>query len=157
MLWYRADGTPVSDQGPGHVLRITQGVPEQVTVWTLPRDGLVGVDMIARTPFGAGDDRFSILNAYLAQTMDDTSPYTGRLNTVVLFERTVTDVVPRYSTGGLANESVHVQAWPEEGKTVLVATHDMNLIRQAKSQLAARVLTQEHRIYSRAIADLLRR
>ena len=81
--------------------------------------------MIARTPFGAGDDRFSILNAYLAQTMDDTSPYTGRLNTVVLFERTVTDVVPRYSTGGLANESVHVQAWPEEGKTVLVATADV--------------------------------
>ena len=40
------------------------------------------------------------------------------------------------------------------GKTVLVATHDMNLIRQAKSQLAARVLRISNRRIQLAGADL---
>lgn len=40
------------------------------------------------------------------------------------------------------------------GKTILVATHDMNLIRQAKSQLAARVLRIQNRRVQLAGADL---
>ena len=40
------------------------------------------------------------------------------------------------------------------GKTILVATHDMNLIRQAKSQLAARVLRIKNRRVQLAGADL---
>ena len=40
------------------------------------------------------------------------------------------------------------------GKTVLVATHDLNLIRQAKSQLAARVLRISKRRITLAGADL---
>jgi len=40
------------------------------------------------------------------------------------------------------------------GKTILVATHDMNLIRQAKSQLAARVLRIANRRVQLAGADL---
>ena len=40
------------------------------------------------------------------------------------------------------------------GKTVLVATHDMNLIRQAKSQIAARVLRISKRRVLLAGADL---
>lgn len=40
------------------------------------------------------------------------------------------------------------------GKTVLVATHDMNLIRQAKSQIAARVLRISRRRVQLAGADL---
>ena len=40
------------------------------------------------------------------------------------------------------------------GKTVLVATHDLNLIRQAKSQLAARVLRISNRRIQLAGADL---
>ena len=40
------------------------------------------------------------------------------------------------------------------GKTILVATHDLNLIRQAKSQLAARVLRISKRHIQLAGADL---
>jgi cell division transport system ATP-binding protein len=40
------------------------------------------------------------------------------------------------------------------GKTVLIATHDMNLIRQAKSQVAARVLRIKDRRVQLAGADL---
>ena len=40
------------------------------------------------------------------------------------------------------------------GKTILVATHDMNLIRQAKSQIAARVLRISKRRIQLAGADL---
>ncbi len=40
------------------------------------------------------------------------------------------------------------------GKTILVATHDLNLIRQAKSQLAARVLRIKNRRVQLAGADL---
>ena len=40
------------------------------------------------------------------------------------------------------------------GKTVLIATHDLNLIRQAKSQLAARVLRISKRRIQLAGADL---
>ena len=40
------------------------------------------------------------------------------------------------------------------GKTILVATHDLNLIRQAKSQLAARVLRISKRRIQLAGADL---
>ncbi|MFN3844736.1 MAG: cell division ATP-binding protein FtsE [Paracoccaceae bacterium] len=40
------------------------------------------------------------------------------------------------------------------GKTILVATHDMNLIRQAKSHLAARVLRIQSRRIQLAGADL---
>lgn len=40
------------------------------------------------------------------------------------------------------------------GKTVLVATHDLNLIRQAKSQIAARVLRIKNRRIQLAGADL---
>lgn len=40
------------------------------------------------------------------------------------------------------------------GKTILVATHDMNLIRQAKSQVAARVLRISQRRIQLAGADL---
>ncbi len=40
------------------------------------------------------------------------------------------------------------------GKTVLVATHDMNLIRQAKAQVAARVLRISNRRIQLAGADL---
>ncbi len=40
------------------------------------------------------------------------------------------------------------------GKTILVATHDLNLIRQAKSQLAARVLRITNRRIQLAGADL---
>jgi cell division transport system ATP-binding protein len=40
------------------------------------------------------------------------------------------------------------------GKTVLIATHDMNLIRQAKSQVAARVLRISKRRIQLAGADL---
>ena len=40
------------------------------------------------------------------------------------------------------------------GKTILIATHDMNLIRQAKSQLAARVLRISKRRIQLAGADL---
>ncbi len=40
------------------------------------------------------------------------------------------------------------------GKTILVATHDMNLIRQAKSQVAARVLRIQNRRVQLAGADL---
>ena len=40
------------------------------------------------------------------------------------------------------------------GKTVLVATHDLNLIRQAKSQIATRVLRITKRRIQLAGADL---
>lgn len=40
------------------------------------------------------------------------------------------------------------------GKTILIATHDLNLIRQAKSQLAARVLRIKNRRVQLAGADL---
>jgi cell division transport system ATP-binding protein len=40
------------------------------------------------------------------------------------------------------------------GKTILVATHDLNLIRQAKSQIAARVLRISNRRIQLAGADL---
>lgn len=40
------------------------------------------------------------------------------------------------------------------GKTVLIATHDLNLIRQAKSQVAARVLRIKNRRIQLAGADL---
>lgn len=40
------------------------------------------------------------------------------------------------------------------GKTILVATHDLNLIRQAKSQIAARVLRIKNRRIQLAGADL---
>jgi cell division transport system ATP-binding protein len=40
------------------------------------------------------------------------------------------------------------------GKTILVATHDLNLIRQAKSQVAARVLRISKRRVQLAGADL---
>lgn len=40
------------------------------------------------------------------------------------------------------------------GKTILVATHDLNLIRQAKSQVAARVLRIKNRRIQLAGADL---
>ena len=40
------------------------------------------------------------------------------------------------------------------GKTILVATHDLNLIRQAKSQIAARVLRIKNRRVQLAGADL---
>ena len=40
------------------------------------------------------------------------------------------------------------------GKTVLIATHDMNLIRQAKSQVSARVLRISKRRIQLAGADL---
>ena len=40
------------------------------------------------------------------------------------------------------------------GKTVLVATHDLNIIRQAKSQIAARVLRISKRRIQLAGADL---
>ena len=40
------------------------------------------------------------------------------------------------------------------GKTILIATHDLNLIRQAKSQLAARVLRISNRRVQLAGADL---
>jgi cell division transport system ATP-binding protein len=40
------------------------------------------------------------------------------------------------------------------GKTILVATHDMNLIRQAKAQVAARVLRIKDRRIQLAGADL---
>ena len=40
------------------------------------------------------------------------------------------------------------------GKTILVATHDLNLIRQAKSQIAARVLRISKRRIQLAGADL---
>lgn len=40
------------------------------------------------------------------------------------------------------------------GKTILIATHDMNLIRQAKSQIAARVLRIKDRRLQLAGADL---
>ena len=42
----------------------------------------------------------------------------------------------------------------KSGKTVLVATHDLNLIRQAKTQLAARVLRIAKRRIQLAGADL---
>jgi cell division transport system ATP-binding protein len=40
------------------------------------------------------------------------------------------------------------------GKTILVATHDLNLIRQAKPQVAARVLRISKRRIQLAGADL---
>jgi cell division transport system ATP-binding protein len=40
------------------------------------------------------------------------------------------------------------------GKTIVVATHDLNLIRQAKSQVAARVLRISKRRLQLAGADL---
>lgn len=40
------------------------------------------------------------------------------------------------------------------GKTVLIATHDLNLIRQAKTQVAARVLRIKNRRVQLAGADL---
>ena len=40
------------------------------------------------------------------------------------------------------------------GKTIVMATHDMNLIRQAKSQVAARVLRIQKRRIQLAGADL---
>ena len=40
------------------------------------------------------------------------------------------------------------------GKTILVATHDLNLIRQAKSQIAARVLRISGRRIQLGGADL---
>jgi cell division transport system ATP-binding protein len=40
------------------------------------------------------------------------------------------------------------------GKTVLIATHDLNLIRQAKAQVAARVLRISKRRIQLAGADL---
>ena len=40
------------------------------------------------------------------------------------------------------------------GKTILIATHDMNLIRTAKSQVAARVLRIRDRTVQHAGADL---
>jgi cell division transport system ATP-binding protein len=40
------------------------------------------------------------------------------------------------------------------GKTILVATHDLNLIRQAKAQVAARVLRISKRRIQLAGADL---
>ena len=40
------------------------------------------------------------------------------------------------------------------GKTILVATHDLNLIRTAKSQVAARVLRIKDRQVQLAGADL---
>lgn len=40
------------------------------------------------------------------------------------------------------------------GKTIVVATHDMNLIRQAKAQIAARVLRISNRRLQLAGADL---
>ncbi len=40
------------------------------------------------------------------------------------------------------------------GKTILIATHDLNLIRQAKSQVAARVLRIKNRRIQLAGADL---
>ena len=40
------------------------------------------------------------------------------------------------------------------GKTILVATHDLNLIRQAKAQIAARVLRITKRRIQLAGADL---
>lgn len=40
------------------------------------------------------------------------------------------------------------------GKTVLIATHDLNLIRQAKAQVSARVLRISHRRLQLAGADL---
>ena len=43
---------------------------------------------------------------------------------------------------------------PGKRKTVLIATHDLNLIRQAKSQLAARVLRITKRRIQLAGADL---
>ena len=44
--------------------------------------------------------------------------------------------------------------WNRMGKTVLIATHDRNLIRQAKSQIAARVLRISKRRIQLAGADL---
>jgi cell division transport system ATP-binding protein len=40
------------------------------------------------------------------------------------------------------------------GKTILIATHDLNLIRQAKAQVAARVLRIKNRRLQLAGADL---
>ncbi len=40
------------------------------------------------------------------------------------------------------------------GKTILIATHDLNLIRNAKSQTAARVLRIQNKRLQLAGADL---
>lgn len=124
-LWFRADGTPVTDQGTGHALRVEGPVPTPVTVWTLPANDFVGVDITARRPHGSGDDRFSILDAYLTLASDPAGPYSAELHTVVLFDGTVSDVTALYSVDGLENRQVHVQPWPEQGMTAVVANADV--------------------------------
>ena len=59
--------------------------------------------------------------------------------------------VPQRSSSGLMGLLVELNRM---GKTILVATHDMNLIRAAKAQVAARVLRIRDRAVQLAGADL---
>jgi cell division transport system ATP-binding protein len=66
------------------------------------------------------------------------------------------DALPPSLSGGERQRAAVARAviMNRMGKTILIATHDMNLIRQAKAQVAARVLRIKDRRIQLAGADL---
>lgn len=137
-LWWRADGTPVTNAGSGSSARIAQGevvlegrdgakltVPAgNLDVWLLPQSRQVGI----RGPAGTSStplsgDRVQVLSA-TNDLLDETrtpSVALSRITSAYLVSGTAADVTPAWADG-LEAEEVTVVPWPAADRTVVFIT-----------------------------------
>lgn len=123
MVWWRADGTPVTNDEVGTARRVELG-REQVTAWALPQAGWGGLhhpDGGSTTLLeNVADGRLTVLDggSYMDNQAEGTFSATYWFAAIV--RGTITDAEPQYDDPRLVEEAVATQAWPEMRGTLVV-------------------------------------
>lgn len=123
LMWWRADGTPVTNVEVGTARRVEVS-GEQVTAWALPQDGrggLVHPDGASSTPLDNVDGGgLTVLTggSFVDNQADGT--YSSTHWFAAILPGTITDVEPQYDDPRLVEEAVTTVAWPEMGGTLVV-------------------------------------
>lgn len=130
-IWWRADGTPVTNEGTGGVLRFATPRGD-VDLWALP-----GVDLVGQRSTGGNGMTFlsqlfadgpADVDATTDYVWDETrTPTVVRANLVHLYviKGRVTEVKGTYSPKVIDRSAVEVRYWPAIEATVVLARAEL--------------------------------
>ena len=123
LMWWRADGTPVSDNGAGHGITIRDR-DDSYLVWALPGDNRVGIDGpdggSSTSPGNSADGRLTILRGGLWMTNQVDNTYGGEYFHAIVVPGSVSKAEATWDDDRIIDERVTTHPWPEMDSTIVV-------------------------------------
>ncbi len=124
-MWWRADGTPVSDNGAGHGATIRDGEDSHL-VWALPAENAVGLDGphggMTTSPGNVADGRITVLSGGMWVTNQVDNTYGGDYFYALIVRGTAIDAQAAWDDDRIVDERIIEQPWPEMDSTIVVVS-----------------------------------